>query len=240
MKHLMKVSLMALVAMFAFSNPADAQFGKLLKKAKQAAGLEKSSSMDQRMEALKKEEEAEKAKKAAMEDSLRNAKFEVLNWKTGQKESVKDPFLRTGVGVKTTKDIYSYEANFTDKESKQKVAQAFIDWDKFTNRKREDNEILKDRKVVAVLFCYQDWKLYKDTWGNIKSRFQDIFVISELTNGLTIYERFAVENTNTGGGTYSNSYDFTLIKDGFGLKNQFRDLVSDWKHKDNADPLADL
>ena len=36
MNHSLKISLMALVAMFAFNTTADAQFGGLLKKAKQA------------------------------------------------------------------------------------------------------------------------------------------------------------------------------------------------------------
>lgn len=37
MKHSIKISVMALVAMFSFNTVADAQFGGLLKKAKQAA-----------------------------------------------------------------------------------------------------------------------------------------------------------------------------------------------------------
>ncbi len=36
MRHSIKISMMALVAMFAVSTTADAQFGKLLKKAKSA------------------------------------------------------------------------------------------------------------------------------------------------------------------------------------------------------------
>ena len=56
MNHSLKISLMALVAMFAFNTTADAQFGGLLKKAKQAVSSKpKESAFDKR-----KREEREK------------------------------------------------------------------------------------------------------------------------------------------------------------------------------------
>lgn len=62
MKQSIKISVMALVAMFAFSTVADAQFGKLLKKAKSA--VVGSSSKDAYWEQQKKIDEMAKAREA--------------------------------------------------------------------------------------------------------------------------------------------------------------------------------
>ena len=52
MKHSLKISLMALAAMFAFSTVADAQFGGLLKKAKAAVGGNEASKNQKEIEGL--------------------------------------------------------------------------------------------------------------------------------------------------------------------------------------------
>ena len=68
MRHSIKISMMALVAMFAVSTTADAQFGKLLKKAKSA--VMGSSSQDAYWEQQKKNEEMLKAQQAKNEAEL--------------------------------------------------------------------------------------------------------------------------------------------------------------------------
>ena len=84
MNHSLKISLMALVAMFAFNTTADAQFGGLLKKAKQAVSSKpKESAFDKR-----KREEREK-KEAEWEAEVKK-EYEVRNWKTGEMKPLND------------------------------------------------------------------------------------------------------------------------------------------------------
>lgn len=68
MKQSIKISVMALVAMFAFSTAADAQFGKLLKKAKSA--VLGTSSQDAYWEQQKKNDEMLKNQQAKNEAEL--------------------------------------------------------------------------------------------------------------------------------------------------------------------------
>ena len=70
MKRTIKVSMMAVIAMFAFSTVADAQFGGLLKGASKAVG----SGLI-------------KGKKKTKAENV-----EVMNWKAGQMVTVENPF----------------------------------------------------------------------------------------------------------------------------------------------------
>ena len=78
MKHLMKVSLMALVAMFAFNTTADAQLGGLLKKAK--AAVSGKSSQNNAGQAIYDQMKAREAAEAAkMEEIQKQAVISPYN-----------------------------------------------------------------------------------------------------------------------------------------------------------------
>ena len=248
MKHLMKVSLMALVAMFAFNTTADAQFGGLLKKAKAAVGGK--SSADSYMEREKQLDEVRKqrAEKAAAETAAHNEankQVQIKNWKTGGIDTVDNPFTKDGkvAAPITSATYYKYEKNFSDKAMKKKIIEAFLDDEKFNNRKRESGDLLKDRKVVEVVFLNDGWKINRNNLDDIVSRTIEISVISETTNGYTVCDDYYVNNTYTGGGTYEDSFKFKMhetYKGAYGKDGEHRWFVTDWEHKDNADPLAGL
>ena len=237
MKHLMKVSLMALVAMFAFNTTADAQLGGLLKKAKQAVGGQsKEKAYDPR--------EARAAKEAA-EIAARTGQVELKNWKTGEIGKVENTFVWRGepAQIKTSEMIYYNEKNFSDKASKKKIIELFLDDEKFNNRKRAADDILKDRKIVAVLFKADSWTINRDNIDNITSRMIEMQVVSELTNGFTICDEWVVGNDYAGGGNYADAMRFTLkitTKGAYGKNGEYRWYLKDWEHKADADPLKDL
>ena len=220
MKRTMKVSVMALVAMFAFSTAADAQFGGLLKGASKAVG----SGLI-------------KGKKKTKAENV-----EAMNWKAGQVVTVQNPFSPEAKPWKS-EWIFDKEMNFQDKEMKKKLVELYLDDEKFNNRKRAADDILKDRKIVEILFVDDSWKFNRDNLGDILSRYLNFLVVSELTNGFTIVDECYVVNKYTGGGTYDTNYKFSLdvmAYTNFGtyIKYDKRYLVTDWQHKDDADPMA--
>ena len=247
MKHFMKVSLMALVAMFAFNTTADAQLGGLLKKAKSA--VMGTSSQDAYWEQQKKYDKMakEQAAKNAAEDAEREARLkevEVKSWKTGKMEKVANPFIINNklASPETTAQIYAKEKNFSDKDSKKKIIEQFLDDEKFNNRKRGANDVLKDRKVVEIVFLDDSWSINRTNMGDIKSRTMEFYAISEMTNGFTVCDRYYANNTYAGGGNYEVNIRFSL-KETYhsgSSDGQYRWFVVDWEHKDNADPLAGL
>ena len=94
MKQSIKTSIMVLVAMFAFSTAADAQFGKLLKKAKSA--VTGKSSQDAYWEQQKKNEEYEKQLREKQAAEL-NEKLKQVGTKPfdASAELPKNPVART-------------------------------------------------------------------------------------------------------------------------------------------------
>lgn len=233
MKHLMKVSLMALVAMFAFSTAADAQLGGLLKKAKAAVTGNSSKNayyeQQEKYEKLAKEQEAKNAAEAAAKaESV--MMVEVKNWKTGKMETVQNPYQKSNPPY-TADMIYKDEKNWQDVDSKKQIIQSILSDDKFENRKRAADDIEKDRKLVAVIFACNDWAVRYYTDGTINKREVELYTVFELSNGLTRAQLCYYSQKYTGGGEYSKALTF---------RPGGINLVKDWEHKDNADPLADL
>ena len=142
--------------------------------------------------------------------------------------------------------IFEKEANFQDKEMKQKIREAFMSDENFNNRKRTAEDIMKDRKVVALLFMAGNWQIKRDKWENIESRLIGLRVISELTNGLTVAEKYLVNNKYEGGGSYSTTFNIKIDEEYWKAANKpgfwvtERRLVTDWEHKEDADPLKDI
>ena len=83
------------------------------------------------------------------------------------------------------------------------------------------------------MFSRADWKILHDAWDNITGREMNIKVVSELTDGFTMADTYKVSSSYTGSGNYSENFEFEL-------DTKYRWMITDWEHKDNADPLADL
>ena len=242
MRHSIKIFVMAFVAMFVFNTVAVAQFGVggLIKKATQKKDKEvlgKSYSKDGQLMFNGKPVD------------MTYKEVTVKNWQTGKMETIENPILR-GDGKPeqpvTSQKIFEKEANFQDKEMKQKIREAFMSDENFNNRKRTAEDIMKDRKVVALLFMAGNWQIKRDKWENIESRLIGLRVISELTNGLTVAEKYLVNNKYEGGGSYSTTFNIKIDEEYWKAANKpgfwvtERRLVTDWEHKEDADPLKDI
>ena len=242
MKHSLKISLMALVAMFAFNTTADAQFGGLLKKAKQAVSSKpKESAFDKR-----KREEREK-KEAEWEAEVKK-EYEVKNWKTGGIMIVAKVFP-------TNKPVSAKEASagydFDDKENKQGIVKqllTFLDSNKSKLQYLQDlklGDAFVGRKVVAVFFRNKDWIVDTNALGVPIRRRVFLNIISELGSGITVAEDYEVWNAYQGNGKYSGLYEFGVTrKNGSSdyykrtIANQW--MITDWVHDPNADPMAEF
>jgi hypothetical protein len=171
--------------------------------------------------------------------------YEVRNWKTGQMTAVTDKelggFIQADGGnvllkaedmLITAKDLYNEEENWKDKAAKKSIIEQILSDDKFDNRKRDDDDIFKDRKIVAVLFRDRDWQeVYAE--GEKTGHSVRVIIVSELANGLTRADWNQYKAAYKGFGEYSE----TINKWGATAKYLY---VIDWKHQDDADPLADL
>lgn len=237
MKQSIKTTLMAIVALFAFSTVADAQFG-LLKAAKKVVGKKKDPSQAY-YDQLAKEKEAKEAK----ENEAKAKMWPVNNWITGTVVEVSNLWYENNPLSKKT--ILDEEQNWRDKAMKKNIIEQFLDDEKFNNKKREAGSLMKDRKVVAILFMDADWKIDRDKWDAITGRYAGINVVSELALGFTIVEEYNVSSKYQGAGAYSDTFQFDL-RYFPGKTESYRHTVyrqfmlKDWEHDPNADPLKDL
>jgi len=231
MKRSIKIMAMALVAVFAFSEVADAQFGigrAIANAAKKKQPLGKT--VDKNGQVMFNGQPVDMTYKDVT----------VKNWKTGEMEIVENICVR-GDGKpeapKTSQKIYEEEQNFQDKEMKAKIIDAFMEEEQFSDRKRAADDMLKGRNVVDILFKFRDWRIKRDKWENITERELFVYVVSELTNGYTIVEDYRVTNKYEGAGTYSNNLLFSFYEDYWkaagkpGYSVPHRWMVADWEHK---------
>ena len=215
MKHSIKISVMALVAMFAFSTAADAQ---------SIIGLGK--------RLLKKKDKVEVTDSKTGETTVKTTTkgvCEVKNWKTGEMMTVEK--LYESMKVLTADEIWGKEKNFRDKEGKKLIADFVIDNEKFENRKRKAESVRKDRKLVQIVFMQDDWQLYRNNLGILTGRSMWINKIFELSNGATMWESIELKQ-DYAGDNYSDFYEI------MGTGNY--GYAKDWEHKEDADPLKDL
>ena len=240
MKKTFKVSVMAIVAMFAFTTVADAQFGlgklKNLTKKK-----EKKSSWQEQME-------AEKAKKDAEWEAEVKKEYTVKNWKTGEMMTVANLFP---TNKPVSAEVASAGYDFDDKENKQGIVKQLLT---FLDSNKSKLQYLKDlnlgesfvgRKVVAVIFRDKDWIVDLNALGVPVRRRVFLNVISELGSGLTVAEDYEVWNAYQGNGKYSGLYEFGITrKHGSSdyykrtIANQW--MITDWVHNPDADPMAEF
>lgn len=244
MKNSIKTTALALVAMFAFSTAANAQFG-LGKLKGLVSGKKQNSLNEQQYEQAKKAYESRMAAEEAAQkelEELKNKQYEVNDWKTGGKVQTKNPFPDRAPVTKSF--IYRSEENFRDKEMKKNIVQQFMENEEFDNKKRFDGFIMTDRKIVNIVFASPDWGIQRDKWGEIVSRNLYIMVVSEITSGLTVCEKYVVIAPYTGAGKYSDTFKFQVAGESaygsFAKVQYFQWLVTDWEHDPNADPLAEF
>ena len=237
MKKTVKVLFMAFVAMFAYNTVAEAQIGGLLKKAKSAVSGK--SDADKAKDTQKQLQSDYQAKQKSQVDAykekmtaLREKLWDLYSWKEGKVVQGHNHFYGDTEPISKSK-LYSWEENFRDKEMKKKIVEAFVDNEKFENRKRNEKYFYKDRKVVAVMFSSADWKILRDRWDAITGRQMYIKVVSELSDGFTMADTYKVYTPYTGAGKYSENFEFEL-------DTKYRWMITDWEHKDDADPLKDL
>lgn len=247
MKHSLKISFMAFVAMFAFSTVADAQLGGLLKKAKQAVGVK--SKEEKQMEAMVEMQKKDQAQyKAARDQEAANFEaekkktFEVMNYATGKMMTMTNLFPPnepvTAEWLTTTG--FMKAQSFSDVESKKNVIEHVID---FMKVQSATDGAMKTRKVVDVLFTRSDWNVMRNGLGVPTHRNLGVWVISELPLGITIAELVTLTSEYQGGGTFAKACKCEMNLDPlqtqkWNVKTRFQYMIKDWKHDPNADPMA--
>ena len=217
MKHSIKISVMALVAMFAVSTTADAQ---------SIIGLGK--------RLLKKKDKVEVTDPKTGETTVKKTDkgvCEVRSGKTGEMVTVEKFYA--SMKVMTADEIWGWEKNFRDKEGKKEMIEFLLDNEKFENRKRAADHRYKDRKLVQCIFRNDDWKILRNNDGTISCRRMWVAEIYELADGTTMFDSNEWDSYYQGAGKYSNNFAYVRGSNNYGL-------IKDWEHKADADPLKDL
>ena len=231
MKHLMKVSLMALVAMFAFNTTADAQLGGLLKKAK--AAVSGKSSQNNAGQAIYDQMKAREAAEAAkMEEIQKQAVISPYNASAELKEGMVRTIFTVG-GQKMMLDQHPGFCKQYGKKDKMYVLED-ADADKLLKSKWKDEAFMKraledfadkheDRtaysllnyegpakkwKAVNIGTKATGWQYNRNKWGDITYRYFRVYILFELEDGHNVIAPFEVCENEAGGGNYD---DDTLL-----------------------------
>ena len=231
MKHLMKVSLMALVAMFAFNTTADAQLGGLLKKAK--AAVSGKSSQNNAGQAIYDQMKAREAAEAAkMEEIQKQAVISPYNASAELKEGMVRTIFTVG-GQKMMLDQHPGFCKQYGKKDKMYVLED-ADADKLLKSKWKDEAFMKraledfadkheDRtaysllnyegpakkwKAVNIGTKATGWQYNRNKWGDITYRYFRVYILFELEDGHNVIAPFEVCENEAGGGNY---YEDTLL-----------------------------
>lgn len=211
MKHSIQITLLALIAAFAFSTTADAQLGlgKLIQKKEKVVDPKTGKTV-----------------------KLRSDQSFVRNWKTGEMEIVDNPFEK----CYTTEEIYKYSKTLTNMTLKKHIVTDIVYDERDKNINRPATNPLKDRKIAAIIFQGAGWagKMGED-------RYIRFYVIYELTNGLTLMTDLRAWMEYLGDGKYSDVYTYQVGRSGSVESGLYEPgLVKDWEHDPNADPLAEF
>lgn len=113
-----------------------------------------------------------------------------------------------------------------------------MDDEAFNDKKRKSDDMMKGRKVVDILFGSTDWEIIRDQYNEITEKIMYIYVIAETASGHTLCDRMKARAKHSGGGNFSATYQFTLTVN-FGRADlPQRWFVTDWEHKEDANPLS--
>lgn len=213
MKQKLKVSLMALVAMFAFNTVADAQLGGLLKKAKAAVSGSKSSNnavaqakavaQAPRNETVKAEIKPYDPNSPLPEGKVVRTIFTMPG--TNQKMMLD----RSGSGEVTNVQYESFKEYFTNKcqdDKMLKKAEEFLynEWGRY-----DAYDLLRINKPSDVKWKIgyigtptTSWEYARDNWGEILYRHTRIYVVLEFADGENLCGCFTLQQPYIGGGKY--------------------------------------
>lgn len=211
MKHSIQITLLALIAAFAFSTTADAQLGlgKLIQKKEKVVDPKTGKTV-----------------------KLRSDQSFVRNWKTGEMEIVDNPFEKSY----TTKELYYSAKELGNREAKRHIIMDVVSGEQVKNQKRDANHLFKDCKIVEFIFERAGW-----CGNPGEDRYIQFYVIYELTSGVTAVYEYRAWSDYLGYGNYSDSYIYKTGQAGApesGMRGP--GLVKDWEHDPNADPLAEF
>ena len=196
MKHLMKVSLMAFVAMFVFNTTADAQLGGLLKKAK--AAVSGKSSQNNAGQAIYDQMKAREAEEAAkMAEIQKQAVISPYNASAELKEGM----VRTIFTVGGQKMMLDQHSGFCKEYGKKDNMYVLEDAEaqKLLKSKWKDEAFMK-RALEDFADKHEDRTAYS---REITYRYFRVYILFELEDGHNIIAPFDVCENNAG----PNNYD---------------------------------
>lgn len=260
MKHSIKISVMALVAMFAFSTAADAQFGKLLKKAKSA--VMGTSSQDAYWEQQKKNEEMLKQRQAEKEAELTELKKqEGIKVYDADAPLPKSPLARTYftlAGQKMMMDMMSTYGDrtisgFWSAEALQK--EGYLDWqmkegaldkalvEKLFDKKfggisapanasstRTDSKNGHKFKVGNIGTETPSWQYRRNDFGTIICRYVVLMVMMEFDDGENIIGRFEAKQDHISGDSFDEDGTTVGFVNG-NINNTQQRVITGWEVK---------
>ncbi len=256
MKQSIKISVMALVAMFAFSTVADAQFGGLLKAAKKAVSKKKDPSQEY-YDQIK----AENEKKAAEMEEFK--KQEGIKAFDANAELPKSPVARTfftlpGAGQKMMLDKVSTVrdksiSGFWSAEALQK--EGYLDWqmkegaldkaqvEKLFDKKfggitaaanasntRTDSKYGHKFKVGNIGTETPSWKYRRNDYGTVLCRYVVLMVVMEFDDGENIIGRFEAKQDNISGDTFDEDGMTVGFVNG-NINNTSQRVINGWEVK---------
>ena len=238
---------MALVAMFAFSTVADAQFGLggLVKAAKKATkGKEKTVGV---LPPKKPVEVKGEIKPYDGNAELGKDMVRTIFMQGGQKMMVDQPVAKQYYNPYSS-DCTNMILEDVNKEYVQKWLGCTWKDAAFMERAKEDfiskHKTYSLRKLLTYAGTAKNWKVShlgtdatgwqynRDQWGNITYRYFKIYVVVELENGQNIMVPFEVCENNAGGANYDED---TLLWNFSGWDNNrgnfFPRALSGWEVK---------
>lgn len=226
MKHFMKVSLMALVAMFAFNTVADAQLGGLLKKAKAAvSGKPAQNNVGQSIYNQMKAGEAAEA--AKMEELQKQAVVSPYNASAELKEGMVRTIFTLGGQKMMLEQPIGFCNKYGQKDKMYLVKDTEVEkllkskWkdEAFMKRALEDFADKHEDRTAYSLLNYEGpakkwkavnigtkatgWQYNRDKWGNITYRYFRVYILFELEDGHNVIAPFDVCENSAG----PNNYD---------------------------------
>lgn len=256
MKHSIKISVMALVAMFAVSTTADAQFGGLLKAAKKAVSKKKDPSQEY-YDQLKTEREKKEAEMAELK------KQEAIKAFDANAELPKSPLARTYFTLPGTdqKMMLDKVSTVRDKTVSGFWSVAALEKEEYLTWQLKPEAL--DRAVVEKLFEKKfggitsaanasnaridskyghkfkvgnigtetpSWKYRRDDWGNIICRYVVLMVVMEFDDGENLIGRFEAKQDHISG----DSFDVDGTSVGFvngNINNTNQRIINGWEVK---------
>lgn len=231
MKRAIKVSVMLLVAMFAFSTAAEAQFGGLLKAAK---GLKKEKKTEVTLPSGETTEVKGEIKpydeNAQMpEDPFYRTIFTL----GGQKMMMDKKSSQEGGSISLKSALERLTNNFKDEAFIQRCKEDFIRTHKQSsiNYAGPSKSTSTPWEIGGIASPNTGWEYTRDSWGNITHRYIRIYILFECEDGENIIAPYVVFEQNAGGSNYDED---TLIwkNSGWTAYNNYRPYsVNGWEVK---------